>query len=180
MMTAWRFYCSVTATLPGPTTGCQILFATRLAPTSSVRPSGRLVRIPTAPDERPKAADYDAIVVSIGSSDNHPSFGSTPAIFRENLTRELERGGRWIALIPPGLKRALNPPRTEKVNKLIEVYADILTELIETSGGIAINVRAIIGPLRHAAFDDDGMHLTRAAYQELVPKIADAIATISR
>jgi lysophospholipase L1-like esterase len=29
-----------------------------------------------------------------------------------------------------------------------------------------------LGP---AAFDADGMHLTRAAYQELVPEIADAI-----
>lgn len=125
-------------------------------------------------------SDYDAIILSIGSSDNHPSFASTPAIFKQNLSRELDRGGRWIALVPPGLKRALDPSRTDEVNKLIQVYAGVLTEMITASGGITIDVHAIISRLGPTAFDPDGMHLTRAAYQELAPKIANAITTISR
>jgi hypothetical protein len=46
------------------------------------------------------ASDYKAVVVSIGSSDSHTPYGSSPAAFRENLSRELESGGRWIALLP--------------------------------------------------------------------------------
>lgn len=124
-------------------------------------------------------SDYDAIVVSIGSSDNHASFASSPAIFRENLSRELDRGGRWIALVPPGLERAVDPSRTDEVNDLIRVYAGVLTELIEASSGIAIDLGAITKRLGAAAFVADGMHLTRAAYEELTPNIASAIATIT-
>lgn len=124
--------------------------------------------------------DYDAIVLSIGSSDNHLSFASSPAIFKQNLSRELDRGGRWIALVPPRLKRALDPSRTDEVNKLIQVYARILTELIKASGGISIDVHAIISRLGSSAFDPDGMHLTRTAYEQLAPKIANAITTISQ
>lgn len=123
--------------------------------------------------------DYNAIVLSIGSSDNHPSFASSPAIFEQNLSRELARGGHWIALVPPGLKRALNPSRTDEVNKLIQVYAGVLTELIAAFGGVSIDVHAITSRLGPIAFDTDGMHLTRAAYEELAPKIALAIAAIS-
>lgn len=124
-------------------------------------------------------SEYDAIVISIGTSENHPSFASSPDIFRKNLSRELDRGGRWIALVPPGLQRAVDPSRTDEVNKLIRVYTDVLTELIEASGGIAVDLRAITRQLGAAAFDHDGMHLTRATYAELGPKIADAIATIA-
>lgn len=123
--------------------------------------------------------DYDAIVVSIGSSDNHPDFASSPTIFRENLSRELERGGRWIALLPRDLVRALKPTRTDEVNALIRIYAGVLAELIKTSGGIALDVGAITGGLTPAAYDDDGIHLTRLAYEKLVPEIASAIDAIS-
>jgi hypothetical protein len=51
--------------------------------------------------------------------------------------------------------------------------------LIEASGGIAIDVRAITERLGVDAFAADGMHLTRAAYEELTPNIASAIATIT-
>jgi lysophospholipase L1-like esterase len=120
-------------------------------------------------------SDYDAIVVSIGSSDNHPAFASSPAIFRENVSLELEHGGRWVALVPPGLARAPKPFDTAEVNALIRVYAGVLAELVKARGGIALDVRAVAGRLGPAAYDADGMHLTRAAYQELVPEIADAI-----
>lgn len=124
-------------------------------------------------------SDYDAVVVSIGSSDNHPAFASSPSIFRENLSRELDRGGRWIALVPPGLARAAERD-TDEVNALIRVYAGVLAELIKASGGIGVDVRAITESLGPAAFDDDGMHLTRAAYEKLVPRIADAIEAVSQ
>lgn len=120
-------------------------------------------------------SDYDAIVVSIGSSDNHPALASSPVLFRENVSRELERGGHWIALVPPGLSRAPEPFDTAEVNALIRVYAGVLTELVKARGGIALDVHAVVDRLGPAAFDGDGMHLTRLAYQELVPEIANAI-----
>ncbi len=119
--------------------------------------------------------DYDAIVVSIGSSDNHPAFASSPALFGKNVSRELERGGRWIALVPPGLARAPEPFDTAEVNALIRVYAEVLAELVKAHGGIALDVRRVADKLGPAAFDPDGMHLTRAAYRQLVPEIAEAI-----
>ncbi|WP_406051566.1 SGNH/GDSL hydrolase family protein [Kribbella sp. NBC_00889] len=120
-------------------------------------------------------SEYDAIVLSIGSSDNHPAFASSPALFRENVSRELERGGRWIALVPPGLARAPEPFDTAEVNALIRVYAGVLAELVLARGGIALDVRGVADRLGPAAFDADGMHLTRVAYQEMVPEIAGAI-----
>jgi lysophospholipase L1-like esterase len=124
------------------------------------------------------ASDYTAVVVSIGSSDSHTPYGSSPAVFRENLSRELERGGRWIALLPRDLARALDPSETDEVNTRIRVFSEILAELVTASGGIALDVGAITGTLALAAYDDDGIHLTRGAYEKLVPEIANAIKAV--
>ncbi|WP_165949380.1 hypothetical protein [Kribbella turkmenica] len=51
----------------------------------------------------------------------------------------------------------------------------MLAELVQACGGIALGVHAVSDRLGPAAFDADGMHLTRVAYQELAPDIADAI-----
>jgi lysophospholipase L1-like esterase len=103
-----------------------------------------------------------------------------PVLFRENVSRELERGGHWIALVPPGLARAPDPFDTAEVNALIRIYAGVLTELVKARGGIALDVHAVVDRLGPAAFDGDGMHLTSAAYQELVPEIANAIEASTR
>lgn len=125
-------------------------------------------------------SDYEAVVVSIGSSDSHTPYGSSPATFRENLSRELESGGRWIALLPRDLLRALDPSTTDEVNTRIRIYSGILAELVKDSGGIALDVGAITGTLGPAAYDNDGIHLTRGAYEKLVPEIADAIKAVAR
>ena len=125
-------------------------------------------------------ASYDAVVLSIGSSDNHPAFSSSLGLFRKNVARELERGGRWVALVPPGLARAPEPFDTAEVNDLIRDYAEVLAELVTTAGGTAIRVRAVTDRLGPAAFDPDGMHLSRAAYEALVPEIAEALKPMSR
>ena len=126
------------------------------------------------------ASDYNAVVVSIGSSDSHTPYGSSPAAFRENLSRELESGGRWIALLPRDLVRALDPSETDEVNTRIRAFRGILAELVKASGGIALDVGAITGTLALAAYDDDGIHLTRGAYEKLAPEIANAIKAVSR
>jgi lysophospholipase L1-like esterase len=126
------------------------------------------------------ASDYKAVVVSIGSSDSHTPYGSSPAAFRENLSRELESGGRWIALLPRDLVRALDPSETDEVNTRIRTFSGILAELVKASGGIALDVGAITGTLALAAYDDDGIHLTRGAYEKLVPEIANAIKAVAR
>jgi len=122
---------------------------------------------------------YDAVVLSIGSSDSHPPYGSSLDLFRENVTRELERGGRWVALVPPGLVRALEPYDTAEINVLIREYAEALAELVTAAGGTAIRVREVTDRLGPAAFDPDGMHLSRAAYEGLVPQIAEVLAPVS-
>lgn len=111
-------------------------------------------------------SDCDAAVVSIGSSDDHRAFDSSPEIFRPNLSRELERGGRWVPLVPPGLAHAPEPFDTAEVNALIRVYAGVLVGLVIASEGIALDVRGVTDALGPAAFDPDGMHLTRAAYEK--------------
>ena len=126
------------------------------------------------------ASDYEAVVVSIGSSDSHIPYGSSPAAFRENLSRELDSGGRWIALLPRDLARALDPSTTDEVNTRIRIYSGILAELVKASGGIALDVGAITGTPALAAYDDDGIHLTRGAYENLVPEIANAIKAVAR
>jgi lysophospholipase L1-like esterase len=128
-----------------------------------------------------KPSDYDAIVVSIGSSDSHPSKSSSPTIFRENLSRELEHGGRWIALLPRSLARTLDPAQpVDEVNAIIRVYRTILADMINASGGIALDTGAITERLGPEAYDTDGVHLTRAAYEELVPEIAKAVDAVSQ
>ncbi len=129
-------------------------------------------------DRNPAA--YDAVVLSIGSSDSHPDYSSSPDLFRENVTRELERGGRWVALVPPAVARAHGPFDTGEVNALIKEYAAVLAELVTTHGGTAIEVRTVTDRLGPAAFDPDGRHLSRASYEALVPQIAAALDTIRR
>lgn len=121
------------------------------------------------------ASDYEAVVVSIGSSDSHTPYGSSPTTFHENLSRELEGGGLWIALLPRDLLRALDPSETDEVNSRIRTYSGILAELVKVSGGIALDVGAITGTLTLAAYEDDGIHLSRGAYEKLAPEIANAI-----
>lgn len=121
-------------------------------------------------------ADYVAVVLSIGSSDNHPAFSSSPEIFRDNLSQALARGGRWIALIPPGVARAISRS-TEEANALIKAYAEVLVELVEAVGGICVDVRSVVDRLGPAAYDPDGMHLSRAAYEDLAPALAEALGT---
>lgn len=120
-------------------------------------------------------ADYKAVVVSIGSSDSHIPYGSSPAIFRDNVSRELEVGGLWIALLPRDLLRALDPSETDEINTRIRTYSAILAELVKAAGGVALDVGAITGTLGPAAYEDDGIHLSRGAYEKLSPEIADAI-----
>jgi lysophospholipase L1-like esterase len=125
-------------------------------------------------------SDFEAIVVSIGSSDSHPPYGSSPATFRHNLSQELKRGGRWIALLPRDLLRALPPSTTEEINIRIQTYSEILAELVTASGGIVLDVGAITGGLASTAYEDDGIHLTRGAYEKLIPEMANAIKVIAQ
>ncbi|HUN35013.1 MAG TPA: hypothetical protein VMU95_23680, partial [Trebonia sp.] len=73
------------------------------------------------------------------------------------------------------LLRALDPSTTDEINTRIRTYSGILAELVKASGGIALDVGAITGTPAPAAYDDDGIHLTRGAYERLVPEIANAI-----
>jgi class 3 adenylate cyclase len=71
--------------------------------------------------------------------------------------------------VPPGLARAAELFDTGEVNALIKEYAEVLAELVTKHGGTTIEVRAVTDRLGPAAFDPDGMHLSRAAYEALVP-----------
>lgn len=120
-------------------------------------------------------AVYDVVVVSIGTND--AGWRDVPIeLFAKAFADLLERvtPARVVLVTSPGADEVRAPGwSTAKLG----AYAAAGGELVVEAGGSVVDTPALLAELGPAAFLDDGFHLTDAAYDVLLPAIADAIRT---
>lgn len=119
---------------------------------------------------------YDVLVVSVGTNDAAP-WKQVPlheaeralAAFVVDLPLPL------VLVAPPGVDEARLRRPEDRTNDLVDDYAACAAQVVEAAGGSVVDTRAVLAPLGAGAFLEDGVHLTPAAYDALLPVIADAV-----
>lgn len=125
----------------------------------------------------------DAVVVSVGTNDAAPWKAVPPYDFEANLRELLDhlvelgtpRRGRLVYLTPPGVDEARLEGPGDRTGAVVASYAAIGARLTTAAGGRVVDALALLAPLGAAAYLDDGVHLTGAAYDLLLPALADAL-----
>ena len=85
-----------------------------------------------------------------------------------------------MLLTPPGVDEARLSRTADRTNVVIDTYAAAARSRFEAAGGVVVDGRTLIADLGPAAYDDDGLHLTGAAYEVLLPALADVIGSSTR
>jgi len=116
-------------------------------------------------------AAYDVVVVSIGTND--AGWRDVPL---DVFTREVEGllarvPGRVVLVTSPGADEARAPGWS---NAKLAEFATAAATRVRAAGGTVVDTPALLEPLGHGAFLDDGFHLTAAAYDLLLPALGDA------
>lgn len=118
----------------------------------------------------------DAVVVSAGTNDAAPWKAVPRDVFERQLEEFLTQvpQGDLVYLAPPGVDEARLRRPKDRTNDVIAGYTAAASALFERSGASVIQTRQLLATLGAAAFTDDGVHLTGAAYDVLLPAIARA------
>lgn len=121
-------------------------------------------------------AAYDVVVVSIGTND---------AGWRDVPRAEFTDAVRWLLgwagttpvllMTSPGCDEASAAGHWS--NARLASYSVTAAALVEAAGGRVLDTPAVLAPLGTAAFAEDGFHLTRAAYDLLLPALGAAVET---
>jgi len=125
-------------------------------------------------------ASYDAVVVSVGTNDAAPWKRATDF---ESVVAEFvasRPGVAWVFVRSPGVEESRNSGSGDRTNRELAEYADVAAALFTGAGGEVIDAPALLNELGPAAFTDDGVHLTAAAYDVLIPELARACNTNTR
>lgn len=122
------------------------------------------------------AGPDDVVVVSVGTNDAAPWQVVPPDEFAVLLDEVLGvvDAERWVYVAPPGVDESRLTRPADRTNAALAVYTGIATAAFSARGARVIDTAALLGDLGPAAFTDDGVHLTGAAYRLLLPAIADA------
>lgn len=113
--------------------------------------------VPVLPD--------DVAVLSVGTNDGMPGYAVTPGSMASALVDLVDRvhPARWVYVVPP------LPESGE--------HGEAARAVLATTGVLAVvDAPALLAPLGARAFLEDGLHLTAAAYDVVLPAIAAAVA----
>jgi lysophospholipase L1-like esterase len=119
-------------------------------------------------------------VVSVGTNDAAPWKRATDF---ESVVAEFvasRPGVAWVFVRSPGVEESRNSGSGDRTNRELAEYADVAAALFTGAGGEVIDAPALLNELGPAAFTDDGVHLTAAAYDVLIPELARACHTNTR
>jgi|GEM_PF-1782587 len=118
---------------------------------------------------------YDAVVLSIGTNDAHPSTSSSPRALRANVAELLTAAPPATLLRSPGMRRAPVPFDTEAVNVAISSCMDAAADAVRSHGGRLLPTLPILARLGDAAWAADGMHLSRPANALVIAALVAAL-----
>lgn len=112
-------------------------------------------------------------VVSVGTNDLF--VGSEVDHFRRTLAAFLgtHPAARWLLVPTPGFDLPEQPGLTDRA----DAFTVAATKAVLAHGGTVVHTRDVLAPLGPDAFVADGVHLSRAGYEVLVPAIAEACRT---
>jgi lysophospholipase L1-like esterase len=135
----------------------------------------------------------DVLVVSVGSNDAAP-WKAVPlsefASLVDAFLAAVPRAG-LVLLTSPGVDESrlvsnrdldvevLVRPRSatrDRTNAVLSSYAEAARSRFAAAGAVVVDGRTLLTDLGPAAYDSDGLHLTGAAYNVLLPALASAIA----
>lgn len=118
----------------------------------------------------------DCVVVSIGTNDAAPWSTVSTETFATALDDLLElRVRRWVLLAPPGLDVALLGTTAGWTQAQVDTYAAVAVARFAAVEARVVDSPRLLAPLGSRAFDGDGVHLTGAAYDVLLPAVRDAL-----
>ena len=121
-------------------------------------------------------APTDAVVVSIGTNDAAPWSTVTPEQFRRAVEAFLEiPAAVRVLLAPPGLDAGAGSIDPGRRPDEAAVYSHIVVDLFDAAAATVVDSPALLAPLASSAYADDGLHLTGAAYDVLLPAIRAAL-----
>jgi lysophospholipase L1-like esterase len=119
----------------------------------------------------------DVLVVSIGSNDAAP-WKAVPLEEAVGLVEaflsSVPRAG-LVLVTSPGVDEEVLTGANDRTNAVLASYAAALADRFTAAGAVVVDGALLLAPLGSAAFADDGLHLTGAAYDLLLPALAAAI-----
>lgn len=126
---------------------------------------------PLGPDDAVPIGDGDVVVVSVGTNDAAAYPGVPLAVFEAALDElvDVVRPGRWVYVAPPGLADD-DPDDFGRSNDVIATYAAAAAARFD----VVVDTLALLAPLGGRARTYDGLHLTGAGYDALLPALAAA------
>ena len=80
-----------------------------------------------------------------------------------------------MLLTSPGVAEDRLTGANDRTNAGLASYAAALTDRFTAAGAVVVDGATLLAPLGSDAFADDGLHLTGAAYDLLLPALADAV-----
>lgn len=115
---------------------------------------------------------YDTLVVSVGTNDAF--LDVPPDEFRTTVSAFLDRApsARWVLLGSPG---SVDPSFDDRTLPYVTAFG----HLAASYDVAVVPTRQLLAPLGGAAFVGDAVHLSAAAYDVLVPQVADQARTTS-
>lgn len=123
----------------------------------------------------------DVLVVSVGSNDAAPwkavPLDEVVALVDEFLAA-VPRAG-LVLLTSPGVDEQRLTGANDRTNAVIAAYTALLAERFAAAGALVVDGPSLLAPLGTDAYADDGLHLTGAAYDMLLPALAEALGRIA-
>ncbi|CAN5602022.1 hypothetical protein BH11ACT8_BH11ACT8_13040 [soil metagenome] len=117
----------------------------------------------------------DVVVVSVGTNDAAPLPGVELDEFESSLDELVAQlhPAFWVFLAPPGVESTRIDP-VRRSNHTIAHYAAAGAARLGPPRGRVVDSPTLLAPLGHAAFAGDGVHLSGAGYDVLLPAVAEA------
>ena len=122
----------------------------------------------------------DRVVISIGTNDAASWYPLPLAQARDLLEATLEDlsrhgAGRVVLLTTPGVDRLRLPQSNEGTEADLRAHARAYAEVARARGHTVVDAAEVLAGLGAEAFAEDGLHLSRAGYDRLVPVLRDGL-----
>lgn len=120
---------------------------------------------------------HDRVVVSVGTNDAAPWKAVRLATFERHIEQFLEQvtGADLVYVSPPGVYEPRLTRSNDRTNELVTGYAACASAVFEQAGARVLDAGQLLRPLGTSAFVEDGVHLTGAAYDVLLPALAETL-----
>jgi lysophospholipase L1-like esterase len=124
-----------------------------------------------------EVAAEDRVAVSVGTNDAAPWKQLPLAEAVDNVTSFVTdfRPTRLVYLSPPGVDEQRLAGPNDRAVSLMAAYGEAISQVFLAAGATVVDAAALLAPLGPRAFVGDGMHLSGAAYDVVLPALREAL-----